>query len=409
MTRLLYPVLAGAALLLSAGVYGVSQVSASGIPRQATVSTSRSFVTARPVPGAVVRHVAVRLPVAGGRSIEFGAARPAMMVRHERLRVSPAANQWTQLATLPGAVVHDISFPTAKVGYAAAELGQVWKTTNGGMTWKEIVNVGFPYYWYGVTALGPKDVVVSGFNDSTMEGIVRWSRDGGVTWTSDIVLTTTGWSYRVRFANPKDGLVVDGLNTAAPNAAHYTTDGGAVATDWTEDVPDPNGGWFGNEFSLLSNGHAVVAGITYCASGNIGQTWACRPSVDSVFDGAVDFVDNKHGWDGGGEISPDVAGWVHRTSDGGKHWSGRTLQSDFPIREIRFITAKVGWAAGGNIYSNVGGIYFSADGGKTWSLDLNTNGNEMDACDSRMVSGKHQIWCAGYDDSLNGVVYTTTY
>jgi photosystem II stability/assembly factor-like uncharacterized protein len=399
---------AGAALIVSVGVCSASQAPASAIPRHVSGPASLSGA-AQPAQGRMVRQVAARLPVIGARPIEQAAVRPAVPARPAALRVGPNANQWTQLATLPGAVVHDISFPTATVGYAAAELGQVWKTTDGGSHWNEIVNLGFPYYFYGVTALGPKDVVVSGFNDSSFEGILRWSHDGGKTWTGDIVLTTTGWSYRVRYANPKDGLVVDGLNTQAPNAAHYTTDGGALATDWTEDVPDPNGGWFGNEFSLLGNRHAVVAGITYCASANIGQTWTCRPSVDSVFDGAVDFVDNMHGWDGGGEISPDVAGWVHRTADGGKHWSGRTLQSDFPIREIRFITPMVGWAAGGNIYSNVGGIYFSADGGKTWSLDLDTNGHEMDACDSRKVSHKHLIWCAGYDDNLNGVVYSTTY
>jgi hypothetical protein len=69
-------------------------------------------------------------------------------------------------------VIHDISFPTAKIGYAAAELGQVWKTTNG----------------------GANEVVISGLDDSTFEGIIRWSQDGGTTWINDIVLTTTGWS-----------------------------------------------------------------------------------------------------------------------------------------------------------------------------------------------------------------------
>ena len=65
----------------------------------------------------------------------------------------------------------------------------------------------------------------------------------------------------------------------------------------------------------------------------------------------------------------------------------------------------MGWAAGGNIYTGVGGIYFSQDGGKTWSLDVNT-GAEMDACDSRTSSTHFQVWCAGYTSSFNGVVYT---
>jgi photosystem II stability/assembly factor-like uncharacterized protein len=352
-----------------------------------------------------VRHVASRIPVVG-TSYELSAERPADVSGHPAIRtLSPKANPWKLQATLPGAVIHDISFPTTLIGYAAAELGQVWKTTNGGSTWTEIMNLGFPYYWYGVKALNAKDVVVAGFDDSNFEGIIRWSHDGGKTWTHDIILTTNGWSFRVRFANQKDGLVLDGLNLKAANAAHYTSDGGAHASDWTEVVPDPNGGWFGNEFSLLSNLHARASGITYCDSSDGGVQWTCRPSIDSVFDGPTFFKNDSVGWVGGGEISPKVEGWVHRTTDGGKTWSGRTLDDPWPIREIRFLTPTVGWAAGGNYTSNIGGMYFSRNGGKTWSLDANT-GAEMDACDSKPTGTKFQVWCAGYNGSLNGMVYT---
>jgi len=352
-----------------------------------------------------VRHIAGRVPVQGS-SRELSADRPTYVSSHQTSsNVSLRANPWKLQATLPGAVIHDISFPTAKIGYAAAELGQVWKTTDGGAKWTEIMNLGFPYYWYGVTALSAKDVVIAGFNDNNFEGILRWSHDGGKTWTSDIVLTTTGWSFRVRFANHKDGLVLDGLNTKAPNATHYTTDGGAQASDWTEVVPDPNGGWFGNEFSLLTNLHARTSGITYCDSADGGATWTCGPAIDSVFDGPVFFANDKAGWVGGGEISPNVEGWVHRTTDGGKTWSGRTLDDPWPIREILFVTPKIGWAAGGNVYSGVGGMYFSRNGGKTWSLDA-TTGAEMGACDRKHVGTKFQVWCAGFNSSFNGVVYT---
>ena len=108
--------------------------------------------------------------------------------------------------------------------------------------------------------------------------------------------------------------------------------------------------------------------FTYCDSSDDGAQWTCRPSIDSVFDGPVFFANDKAGWVGGGEISPNVEGWVHRTTDGGKTWSGRTLDDPWPIREILFLTPKIGWAAGGNIYSKVGGMYFSRNGGKTCLL-----------------------------------------
>ena len=352
------------------------------------------------------QHLAARVPVQGN-SRDIGAERTAPAPSASaKAKTSPTTNPWKLQATLIGAVIHDISFPTPKIGYAAAELGQVWKTTNGGASWTEILNLGFPYYWYGVTTLSANEVVISGFNDSNFEGIIRWSQDGGTTWTNDIVLTTSGWSFRTRFANANDALVMDGLALNAPNAAHVTTDGGQTATDWTLVQPvDPNGGWFGNEFSLLPNLHARASGITYCASTNGGSAWTCGPPVDSVFDGPVFFANDKAGWVGGGEISPNVEGWVHRTTDGGKTWSGRTLDDAWPIRQINFLTPLVGWAAGGNVYTGVGGMYYSADGGQTWTLDIST-GAEMSSCDSKHSGKNYQIWCAGYNGSFNGVVYT---
>lgn len=351
-------------------------------------------------------HVSARVPVQG-LSRELSAQRPTSINHSLTSKLSPNAHHWKQQASLSGAVIHDISFPTAKIGYAAAELGQVWKTTDGGAHWTEIMNLGSPYYWYGVNAMSAKDVVISGFYDtSNFEGLIRWSHDGGKTWTADIVLTNTGWVQRVRFANKNDGLIMD-LIDGSSNSAQYTTDGGQTASDWTSVVDNPDGGWFGLEFSLLPNLHARASGINYCQSSDAGANWSCGASIDSVFDGETFFVNNRDGWVAGGEISPNVEGWVHRTTDGGKTWSGRTLDDSWPIREILFLTPKTGWAAGGNVYSQVGGMYFSSDGGKTWSLDTST-GAEMDACDSKPVGKKAQVWCAGYkyNGAFTGVVYT---
>lgn len=357
-----------------------------------------------------VFHVSALTPVQG-HSQFLSAERPSSIPGRSLPSGALArkTNPWKLQASLSGAVIHDISFATAKIGYAAAEAGQVWKTTDGGSHWTEVLNLSYPYYFYGVHAFNAKNIVISGFYDmsSSFEGLIRWSHDGGKTWSGDMVLSTTGWVQRVRFANPNDGLVMD-LVDGASNSAYYTTDGGGEASDWTSVVSNPDGGWFGLEFSLLADLHARASGINYCTSSNGGAAWSCGPSIDSVFDGPVFFVNDKAGWVGGGEISPNVEGWVHRTTDGGKTWSGRTLDDAWPIREILFLSPKNGWAAGGNLYSGVGGIYFSRDGGKTWSLDVNT-GAEMDACDSKRVGTNFQVWCAGYNGSLTGVIYTVTF
>ncbi|MEI9929986.1 MAG: hypothetical protein WDM89_05355 [Rhizomicrobium sp.] len=356
------------------------------------------------------RYVSAHIPVAGSsreqaavRSIGLSPSRAAITPAGER------ANTWTKLGTMSGAVVHDIVFVSPTAGYAAAELGQVWATTNGGTNWKLILNRGFPYYYYGIQVSG-QTIVASGFDDSTGEGILTQSNDGGATWQPDTILSTNAWAGRVRFTKGTGhGLAMNGSGTSGsdPNIAWWTK----KPDNWQTDVPDPNGGWFGNQFTLLKDKSAFASGITFCKSGDIGATWTCGPPADSVFDGPTLFVDDKNGWTGGGEISPEVAGWLHRTTDGGATWSGRVLNTDWPIRQIEFLDKKIGWAAGGNVYSNVGGIYFTKNGGKTWNLDV-TTGDEMGACSHQPIGdgSQTQVWCVGFllKGNFSSETYTTT-
>ncbi len=74
-----------------------------------------------------VHHVSRAIPVVAPTH-EVSAERP----REWTLPIAqPAApdpttdtNTWQLLATLPGTILHDIAFPTAKIGYAAGEHGQ---------------------------------------------------------------------------------------------------------------------------------------------------------------------------------------------------------------------------------------------------------------------------------------------
>ena len=360
--------------------------------------------------GAPVRSVvSARVPLRGpGRVLSATRAVPRSFRPTAPTTVDPQANPWQLEATIPGAVIHDISFATPRIGFAAAELGQVWKTADGGRTWTEVLNLGFPYYWYGVDALSANDVVISGFDNANFTGLVRWSHDGGTTWSDDVLVTDDGWANRIRFQGTQNGIVGSIVSLNSPNEAQYTTDGGGTAGDWTTVTPDPNGGWFGADFTLLPNLAAYLSGITECRSRDGGQTWSCGPSVDAVFDGAVKFVNRRDGWVAGGEISPNVEGWVHRTTDGGRTWSDRTLDGPWPIRHLEFVTANKGWAAGGNVFSGVGGMYFTDDGGQTWTLDADT-GAEMSSCTHLNRGNGIQVWCAGTNAQFAGVLYTMSF
>ena len=360
-----------------------------------------------------VQHVSGVMPIAAPHR-QLSAVRAAQKPSITQPQESGAvAHTWQLLATLPAAVIHDISFVTPAIGFVAGEHGQVWKTTDGGKTWTLVLNSDPNDYFYGVVALNLKDIVISGFYDSatTQAGVFRWSHDGGLTWTSDLTFGPT-WLQRVRFANAKNGLIMNFGGGNSPTNVEFTSNGGKLLTDWKKAVSDPSGAWFDQQFSLFPNLHARASGINFCTSLTGGSQWSCTPSVDPVFDGPVFFLNETKGWVGGGEISSPVEGWVHVTTDGGKTWTPRTLDGPWPIRSLLFLNGNVGWATGGDFFSGVGGIYFSANGGKTWTVD-STTGAEMGSCTQRLISaGKRQIWCAGFmgnPSAYSSVIYGTQY
>ena len=62
--------------------------------------------------------------------------------------VQASGNQhpWKQLASFP-AIIHDVSFRNAQVGYAASEHGLIWKTIDGGKQWNVALYSDSGDYW----------------------------------------------------------------------------------------------------------------------------------------------------------------------------------------------------------------------------------------------------------------------
>jgi photosystem II stability/assembly factor-like uncharacterized protein len=302
-------------------------------------------------------------------------------------------------------VFTDLSMADATHGFAAAELGRVYRTTDGA-TWQLVMNIGFPRYWYGVHAFTPDSVFITGFQNQTGEGIARWSTNGGATWTSDIVIDPAHWLTINQFADRQHGVA-----TAIGSGLTYvTTNGGSTAGDWTQVLADPTQGWFAGNFTFLpENLYVYLTGISLCQSTNGGLSYSRRSSIDPVFDGGVCFPDVTHGWTGGGQISAPVQGWVHRTTDGGLTWSGRILNPAYPIRSLLFLDESLGFVVGGNYFGGVGGIWSTTDAGASWNLDADT-GCEMKGIDwARVSPDSVSVWSAGSRSGLGRIYRSTVY
>ena len=305
---------------------------------------------------------------------------------------------WALQQTVPG-VVKGISFANPDVGYMAAELGVVYKTTNGGADWQSVLDLGFPYYWYGIHTFSPGRVVIAGFNNTTGDGIMRWTYDGGTTWSDDIIVAPApfNWLMGLDYADSLHGLAVGGVLSSG--SVFITDNGGADSTDWTKVLVDPSQGWFAGNFTMRTDGKYYITGISFCSSTDFGASWNTRSSIDGTFDGGVSFPDDLHGWTGGGSISPAVEGWVHRTTDGGTTWSGRILSTPYPIRVVYFFDGQMGFAQGGEVNSSLGGIWETTDGGENWTEAI-TTGMEMGSIDWQRVSDDSiDVWSVGYSSA----------
>ena len=282
-------------------------------------------------------------------------------------RTGCPSNPWRLQATVPKAVIKDISFASPTVGYIAGELGKVWKTTNGGNTWTLIMNLRLPVLLVRrrrALRERRRHLRVRQLQLARAPSVEprRWP-DVGLGRRAHHERLVDAGPVRGRSARPGAGLDQSGRAVRRPLHDERRSD--RYRLDHSR--PRPERRLVREPVQLPDRSQGVGLGDHLLPSPDGGASWNCRESVDEVFDGQTFFHDDQFGWVGGGSISPTVEGWMHRTADGGETWSGRTLDAPWPIREIRFVTSNLGSGGRGDVYSSAGGLYFSSDGGQTWS------------------------------------------
>jgi photosystem II stability/assembly factor-like uncharacterized protein len=157
---------------------------------------------------------------------------------------------------------------------------------------------------------------------------------------------------------------------------HRTTDGGRNWKPMVAGAPaninfiyfvDWNNGWMLGDASNEDGGETVLFMTT-----NGGKTWARKPMPNLL---SLHFIDPKNGWAVGRNAT------LMKTKDGGENWTkidsmesliGLPVEStsyNYGFRDIQFIDALHGWLIGnfyGRARNNIGGVFFTTDGGATW-------------------------------------------
>ncbi len=283
----------------------------------------------------------------------------------------------------------------------------VYRTHDGGQTWQKASipdRIGSSYH---MTFLNARVgwLLVGNVVAMDQEAVdVLQTRDGGVSWK-----VISAFNYNLYFNNPAGfqnptGLSVEGhktgvsfvnettgwatASTAAGRIAwlYITHDGGV---SWQQQsIPEPpdafqewetlppvffnaTDGILPHIFLFSSASQTLNLYFTH----NGGASWSATPAVSpsatagtltTIPDGAIDFVDARHGWFASNTFNVKsyqyLNSTVYRTSDGGQRWTHYTIRLNADITMIDFVSQTQGWAI-----DSAQALYQTTDGGQTWT------------------------------------------
>jgi photosystem II stability/assembly factor-like uncharacterized protein len=233
--------------------------------------------------------------------------------------------------------------------YFGATGGGLWKTIDGGVTWRPVSDGFFKTSSVGAVAVAESnpDVVYAGMGEMQLrgnviqgDGIYR-SADGGRTWThAGLAKTSVIGRIRVHPANPDIVFVAALGNPYGPNAERgifKTTDGGKT---WT---------------SVLARNEKTGA-----------ADLAMDPkNPDVLYAGLWEVFRTPHSLSSGGPGSG-----LFKTTDGGKTWTELTKNPGLPPPLWGKIGVSVSGADSNRVYAIIeaadGGVFLSDDAGATW-------------------------------------------
>lgn len=313
--------------------------------------------------------------------------------------------RWERLANAPSIAgkQDDVFFVSAERGLSVNGLGQIWRTTDRGESWTQVLdrpgtyfraitfvdaqrgfagNIGVGYYpdvtdetplfethdggdtWAPVTSItGPTPRGICNFHRIDADHLVASGRvggpsflltssDGGATWQSRNVSARIGMLIDTHFVSPTEGFLTGG-SSAGPTSrcvVLHTTDGGATFEEvflsehagelcWKFSFPSATVGYA----SVLTTGEVPSS---FLRTRDGGATWEQLPLVEGRYASlGIGFLSEDIGWIGGeGAGRP-----AYRTTDGGDTWTEDDSLGPY-INRFRFVDEHLGYAIGSTVY-----------------------------------------------------------
>lgn len=350
---------------------------------------------------------------------------------------------WSYVQTLYDADTTNPNYPTylnaVPVGMEFTKYGRgfiamlhtVFRTVNGGHTW---TNLDFnpPPRTGGVWASLRSPTFI---NDLSVRPVLRSSAQYDTLVLSTLnsgndlgtlrvvyyfqshvlyplsVFSVPYWLTNIEIMDSVNACALAGLNGKV-----YATDSLWLASQWEELNPTKVIIRAGREDSATF-ADTWISSITSCErmyiavgshqwiSRDRGLHWQIKPASDALYDNAVDFADTVYGMTAGGSTSPEMRGWLHRTTDGARTWSDRQLDIALPLRTVLMVSRDIAFAAGGDLSSGTGEIWATTNGGQSWSRDLTTTADIRALSMSRVNAAYVDVFAAGAFPDFRGGVW----
>ncbi|HVZ50265.1 MAG TPA: glycosyl hydrolase, partial [Gemmatimonadaceae bacterium] len=377
------------------------------LPRPGRARRARGLIA---VPFALVALTLVALPAAAQRA-PARAAPAATAAPHPAydptLFTNPDATsnrfkalRWRNVGPFRGGRVDAIAGDPVDMftAYFGAVNGGVWKTTNGGQTWRNITDGKTDISSVGAIAVAPSDpnVIYVGTGESQMRedltygtGMYR-TTDGGQTWQS-LGLGDTQQIGAVRIdPNDPDRVFVAGMGHAfGPNAERgvfRTLDGGKTwkkvlflndstgAIDISMDPSNPRilyaAMWKFQRTPWGMNAGGGRSGLWKTTDG--GDTWTeltFNPGIPRRLLGKIGVsVSPANPQRVYAAIeAPDSLTGVYRSDDGGAHWAAMSLDQKWSVRSFYYMAITADPKDENTVYMMNLSTWRSVDGGKTYT------------------------------------------